>query len=416
MSVARLHIVPKCHAKCHGTQRGFTLLEVMLAMLLATVLLAAVWVAVRLELRFFEAGKSEIEQAQLARAILERIRADLQNAVAQPAHRDISQFAGALAPTNGQNASASQPATGSSTTDPGATDSLQPANESSFSDQSTDELASSHDGASSMEQLPGDFQEASWTWAERGRFRGSPDSMTFDVRVPPSDLDWEQPAEAADEETAAPPCTLQTVRYEWIAPSTVSRQGIVSDPADDASQLPAGLVRWQARWTDPPAIREAVTSPRGDDGSGLLSDLVDQPERPDHLDRHMTAMPEIAAVSFRYFDGTQWHAHWDSQLEQRWPAAVDVAIRFVRDDRQAEQAPTGANDADAAVDEPITMPADEFVESGPSSESFSTDSLDELPGRWDYRLLILLSGVPAGGPDGADQWARPGHIAEQPSP
>jgi hypothetical protein len=38
--------------------------------------------------------------------------------------------------------------------------------------------------------------------------------------------------------------------------------------------------------------------------------------------------PEVAAISFRYFDGRQWLTSWDSDTNGRLPRAVEINFEF----------------------------------------------------------------------------------------
>ncbi len=67
--------------KHRNARRGYTLLEVMLVLLITMVLVTAVGAALNIYLRSVEAGRAEVEQAQLARALLRRIADDLRSAV-----------------------------------------------------------------------------------------------------------------------------------------------------------------------------------------------------------------------------------------------------------------------------------------------------------------------------------------------
>jgi len=62
-------------------RRGFTLLEVFLTLVISAVLIAAITSALNIHLRITESGRTEVEQAQLARALLGRIADDLRIAV-----------------------------------------------------------------------------------------------------------------------------------------------------------------------------------------------------------------------------------------------------------------------------------------------------------------------------------------------
>jgi prepilin-type N-terminal cleavage/methylation domain-containing protein len=59
------------------SRRGFTLLEVILALSVGVILLGALYVAVDVQLRHARAGRNIVEQATLARSLLNRIDADI---------------------------------------------------------------------------------------------------------------------------------------------------------------------------------------------------------------------------------------------------------------------------------------------------------------------------------------------------
>jgi prepilin-type N-terminal cleavage/methylation domain-containing protein len=67
--------------KCATNGRGFTLLEVVLALAIAVIVLGLVGMAISLQSRAVDARRGEIEQAQLARAVLERIATDVRGMV-----------------------------------------------------------------------------------------------------------------------------------------------------------------------------------------------------------------------------------------------------------------------------------------------------------------------------------------------
>ncbi|QGJ71091.1 Hypothetical protein PBC10988_27940 [Planctomycetales bacterium 10988] len=60
---------------------GLTLIETLLALLLSTFVLAGLWLAMDIQLRLVEAGRQEVEEAQLARAIMQKITNDLKHAI-----------------------------------------------------------------------------------------------------------------------------------------------------------------------------------------------------------------------------------------------------------------------------------------------------------------------------------------------
>ncbi|MCB9874914.1 MAG: prepilin-type N-terminal cleavage/methylation domain-containing protein [Planctomycetaceae bacterium] len=65
----------------NNSRRGFTLLELMLALGLTTVILLAISMAVDLHLRSYDGRRKQLEESQLARAILKIIADDIRNTV-----------------------------------------------------------------------------------------------------------------------------------------------------------------------------------------------------------------------------------------------------------------------------------------------------------------------------------------------
>lgn len=60
---------------------AYTLLEIILALALTTIILGLVAMAIHVHLRVAEVSRGQVEEAQLARALLQRIAGDLRNAI-----------------------------------------------------------------------------------------------------------------------------------------------------------------------------------------------------------------------------------------------------------------------------------------------------------------------------------------------
>jgi hypothetical protein len=88
--------------------RAFTLLEIILALGLSALVLMAVGTAISLHLRLLDTGRTKVEEAQLARAILRNIAQDLRSAVPYNA-------AGSSGSTSGGSSGASGSSSGGST-------------------------------------------------------------------------------------------------------------------------------------------------------------------------------------------------------------------------------------------------------------------------------------------------------------
>lgn len=371
------------HKRAELKSRGFTLLEVILAMLLATVLLAAVWVAVRLELRFFESGRSEVERAQLARAVLRQMRTDLRSAVVYRADfenkRGDGTFSGS-ATAGGESGSASSPS------------SPQAESESSNGNPATDDFAS-RDGPLVGEHASGEPQDA--TWAQRGQFYGTPTSLRFDVRDGVNQAVERAARRSQGEVASAPWVNLKTVQYELLDRPQVAQAGqpTRSSASSDVEDGPTtALVRRELPWTERPresAGGPAKTSPGGT-FSGDIGGPADGPnvstldqETDAFAPGNVTWMPEISRMSLRYFDGGRWRDSWDSRAEGRWPTAVEIAIRFANPEPEKTAGETTAADSLPEVDPPA-------------------DASNGERTSWDYRIFVQLQGVPQADHDTLD--------------
>ena len=60
---------------------GFTLLEVLIALAISVLLMAALYVSMDVLLRYAQAGRERVDEAVLARSLLQRVRADVSSAI-----------------------------------------------------------------------------------------------------------------------------------------------------------------------------------------------------------------------------------------------------------------------------------------------------------------------------------------------
>ena len=65
-----------CNRGCPQQSSGFTLLEVILAIGLTTLLLAAIYSALDLYWKYTTIGQQQVERAQIARAVFQKITHD----------------------------------------------------------------------------------------------------------------------------------------------------------------------------------------------------------------------------------------------------------------------------------------------------------------------------------------------------
>ena len=314
--------------------RAFTLIEVLLALALAVVLLGMLGLGVHLYLRAFEAGRDEVEETQLARTILNLIAADLRAAVPRadggPDSGDPLDdflFGGESSDSSGGNGSSSS--TGGSSSGSSSAGASGP--ESSASGGGSGE---SSDTSSAMFET-GAIAGVSGLYGDR--YHLQVDCLRAAMIDQGEMLLMPEPSGR----TIAAASGVRTVVYyvddgamndPLAAPLDEPLEGLDAELSRlDAG--PRGLVRQE--------IDRAVASYAQQQG------LVDELSRGAEV-----VAPEVVAIEFGYFDGTDWWEEWDSDARGGLPVAVEVAIAL-RDPKTELAVPGGivASNSAAAIDQ-----------------------------------------------------------------
>lgn len=290
--VARL----KVHA---AGRKGFTLLELLLALLLLVALLGAIGLAVGVQLRATDTSRSDVAQAQLARAILRQMADDLRGAIwYEPL--DVSSALSGLSGVAGSAAVSSGVAGGAG--------------------MGSDPMAGGAVGMSSTAaptEATSVVTDPSMYPAEPGLYGGS-DWLEVDISRLPRTLPGV--LGAADDL----PSEVKTVAWYLAGGSSTAGQN-----AQTAAGEPAqGLMRRE--------LDRAVTQWASE--SGQLSDLDRQAQ---------LVAAEVVDLSFRYFDGATWVLQWDSASAGGLPWAVEISITLA----DAGTAAGGAGSATSSVNE-----------------------------------------------------------------
>lgn len=257
---------------------GFTLLEVILALALSTLLVGMIVLAVRLNLRLLDAGREEVEEAQLARALLTQVASDLRGAVAY----NPLDAASMLPDTMGDAADLADAAADAGLdTESLDTDSLD-------TDIAEDRVTGLADSAAPRSK-PGLF--------------GNQYELQVDVaRLPRMDQLLSLATAASEGVALDVPTDVKTVLY-YVAAAPSSADGTVQTESD----VPTGLFRVE--------LDRAMAAYASDQGTFTLDDVQREP-----------IASEVAAVEFRYYDGYNWQTEWDSIEYGGLPMAVEVAI------------------------------------------------------------------------------------------
>ena len=309
---------------------GFTLLEVLLTLLIASLLIAAVGSALNLHLRLVEQGRSEVEQAQLARALLQRIAADLRNAVPVTVETSgtSADDAGASSDTSSSGAGSSGSGTGSGSNSAGGGGSGGSASSSgsATSGSSTSGGIGTATGITALKTLS--VQSATSAGGSTGANSAgtTTDEASDDATLSPPgiygtqttltvDVARSRPAAAGDSSpSSAPAGDMRSVAYYLSATSTLAYSG----EGATLGVAAGGLVR---REIDRAAAAQAATT-------GAL----------DATPYERLLATEVTALGFRYFDGTEWLTEWDSSTRSALPVCVEVTLAL-----RAASATTVAN-------------------------------------------------------------------------
>jgi len=247
-------------------RRGFSLLELVVALSLSVLLLAGIYAGLDLFWRYSTTGQEEIERAQIARAVLRQIEADLRGIVFKP----------------GDPASAGTPTAGETT--PGAATAVTPGTEFGGTMTGGDPAASAGttapgtlatDSVAAIAGLVGDFQSLKLTTSNPARGGVyAPLGSDLSGRVRSSDM--------------------LTVGYQ-LGDSVA------------AAAAPTGLGRFESD-----RLLASLAEAQGD--VGFLSNNL------------RIVAPEVTSLQFAYFDGYNWLGEWDSSMLGGVPTAVEIII------------------------------------------------------------------------------------------
>ncbi len=276
---------PRKHLSRRLRLRAFTLLEVVLVVGLAGTVVALLATALDLYLMRVDANRSRVESAQLARALLTEIADDIRAARYGSPSSDSGGRGGGLGGGGRGNSG------GSSSSSSGSTGGADSSNSGRTVSSDTESAAQVNVIFGTATELRID-RVARWQWERTSR-----------------EIDPAAPA-SADE-------MPQTVLYffndgETLLANRLAALGVLADPA-----LPgyAGLYRQQsatAAWK----YQNSAT--------GVSVSTTEQAEAE-------LLAPEVLALEFAYFDGTQMLEEWDTAQQGRLPRGVEIRLTLLEE-------------------------------------------------------------------------------------
>jgi prepilin-type N-terminal cleavage/methylation domain-containing protein len=347
-------------------RRGFTLLEVILALGLSLVLIAAIGSAIALYTRLFDSGRTNIEEAQLARALLRRMADDIRGAVLH-SEVDVSKLVSAVAgSTSGTSASSSGGSTSSASSSSGS--SASSANNSASGDSATDE--SMLDTSALEESLVDELTDLSSTGPQNNPgLYGNACQLQIDVsRLPRIDqymlAEYQDAGSGIDPLTGAPSVDrvsdLRNVSYYIFGDAATIAMG-------SSAGMPMGFGLLRRDIDRAAALYSAQ--------NGMQADLDAAAE---------LIAPEVESIQFAYYDGYSWYDCWDSTQNGGLPMAVQITLAIARPAKKnGEIPPPGVYSL--LVSLPLAKPATSTdmsssgTEESSSSSSGSQDSSSSTP-------------------------------------
>lgn len=268
------------NARCHAARRGFTLVELLAALGISLLLIAAISASLDIYLHVTTAGQSAIERQQVTRALLDQMTRDVASIVFRPAEAGTAEVE--------SGAATSDAASGADA-----------------------------DNGSEAESTTITVQDPQAAMATTSLgLVGDAHTLLLHISRPLRDLNYAAPQTATM--VTARTSDLLSVAYFLAAtgadglPGAVAAQyaaGQTSAAAQTTASGPAGLARLEGD-------RMAMDHADLELDTGALASAA------------RVIAPEIADVSFRYFDGEAWVEIWDSTAMDRLPQAIEVTLRF----------------------------------------------------------------------------------------
>lgn len=311
ISIASPHRAPAMRKASRGRPRragGFTLLEVILSLALVTLVLAAMGAATVFHYRAVESAKSRLAEAQLARAVLERMAQDIRGAVPYDPVNFAQLIPGLVTRTSQSDLADAASAAG--------------LDASMLFSEGGDSLSGMGQDAASgalPHSVPGLYGDIDWIQVDVSRLP-RPDQLQSEIFL------------SADGMLIDRVSDVKTVTYFVLDPAEASSYTIASTPGVTGFEQQGGLVRRE--------LDRAVTAYLADTGE---LDQIDNTLQP--------IAPEVEAVEFAYFDGSSWTDSWDSDLQGTLPTAVEIRL-YVRpaESRRNTAVWTGTSGAGLSTD------------------------------------------------------------------
>ena len=307
----------------HRRRRGFSLLELILSLGLTVLVVSAITTAIQLYLFQLQRSQKQIEAKQISRGVIRMITSDVRAGV-QYKSEDYSGLENLIA---SQSLSVGGGIPGLDTDSEGediAADDVE---------QTILDAVAAGGGAGGGGEQDGDGEQNGDSEAADGEEEeevelgrptlvGNNHFLRMDISRLLRQHEYNPliVRQASDERL---PSDVRTTTYFFSSARPHNQEAL----ADDSFGSKGGLYRRQIG-----RAVEALQS--GEDNVDIVLD-------PDEFSELIS--PEISGIQFRYWDGEQWLAEWNSEEEGGFPLAIEILIT-IDPERESENVP--ANDLD----------------------------------------------------------------------
>ena len=274
---------------------GFTLIELLLALSLTVIVIGLITWSIQIHLTALDKRRNRAEEAQLAQAILRRIASDLQNVVTRETI-DLSALDNIMVSPD-DLAGLVDGADGSDGADGASSGGADPSDAPDM--PSEEELDALLGGESSTTE---DLAGAETLPPEPGIF-GNQYELQIDVGRTPRIDEYLPEMSTLPGQLHDIPSAVKSVTY-YVRSQATGGAGLLGGAAGSAAAQ-TGLIRR--------SLDRAITEWAGQTTSLSLQS------------NDQVWAPEVMALEFHYFDGTDWVTEWDSN-EQGLPVAVEIML------------------------------------------------------------------------------------------
>ncbi|MCA9264098.1 MAG: hypothetical protein KDA60_09635 [Planctomycetales bacterium] len=285
---------PRPSFRVRRLRLGLTLVEVLLAIALSSIILGLLASVVRIQMRAFDINRTNMVEDQLARTILRQMAGEIRGVV-NPANVVASETSAVAGSVPTEEDAAAAGGTGSS------------AEEEEATGEYTDQSMPTEPG------LYGTQYEIQFDTAQAVTLSSNTMSLGNSMSVSNgAAAATTGSTSSADSDAAFVRGELRRVGY-YVGSTTGSSAS--TSTAGLAGDQP-GLLR---SVSDHPSAQWAAVN--GGENFALIQLLA----------------PEVVALEFQYFDGSQWLTEWDSTVQGGLPVAVDIMITLQHIDTRNSQ-------------------------------------------------------------------------------